>query len=338
MAVPVYAPQPARLRVGAAEYVCEPGESVLQALLRQGVAVPYSCKKGVCLACLMRCTGGDPGEAATAGLKDTLRAQGYFLACQSRPEGSLDLAPAEDAGLFIPALVEAVKEVNAGVRQLFLKPLAPFDYRPGQFINLRGNGGIVRSYSLASHPLEQDALELHVRRYKNGAMSGWIFESLRDGARVEIQGPNGSCFYLPRDKAQPLLLIGTGTGLAPLVGIVRDALHHGHTGPIRLYHGSRTADGLYLEDALAAMTARAPDFTYTGCVSGDAGNGGLRAGRADDLAFADLPALTGWRVFICGNPAMVASAKKRAYLAGANLQDIHADPFELRELRTRPRS
>jgi len=286
----------------------------------------------------MRCTGGDPGDAARSELKETLRALGYFLACLSQPAGDLDIAPAEDADLFIAAEVAAVADLSAEVRQLFLKPLAPFAYRPGQFINLRRAGGLVRSYSLASHPDDGDALELHVRRYENGAMSSWIFDSLEAGARVEIQGPNGNCFYVPQDGTQPLLLIGTGTGLAPLLGIVRDALFHGHTGPIRLYHGSRTADGLYLADALAALSARAPNFTYARCVSAGAANGDLRAGRADDLAFADQPALAGWRVFICGNPPMVASAKKRAYLAGAGLQHIHADAFEVRDLRRRPRT
>lgn len=338
MVLPLCAPQPARLRVGAAAYDCQPGESVLQALLRQGADIPYSCKKGVCLTCLMRCTGGDPGETARSGLKETLRAQGYFLACQSHPEGDLDLAPPAEADLFIPAEVAAIKDVSAGVRQLFLTPLAPFEYRPGQFVNLRGAGGIVRSYSLASHPRETGTLELHVRRHKNGAMSGWIFDGLRAGERIEIQGPNGNCFYLPREGTQPLLLIGTGTGLAPLLGILRDALGHGHAGPIRLYHGSRTAAGLYMGETLAALAARAPNFAYARCVSGDGAAGSLRAGRADDLAFADLPALAGWRVFICGNPPMVASAKKRAYLAGAGLEDIHADAFELRDLRRQPRS
>lgn len=332
------APEPVRLRIGAAAYDCQPGESVLQALLRQGAEIAYSCKKGVCLACLMRCTGGAPGAGAQAGLKDTLRAQGYFLACQSQPAGDLELAPAADADLFVPAEAVAVNALSANVRQLLLKPTTPFDYRPGQFVNLRGAGGIVRSYSLASHPHGTDLLELHVRGYKNGAMSGWIFERLRPGNRVEIQGPNGSCFYLPGDRAQPILLIGTGTGLAPLLGILRDALVHGHTGPIRLYHGSSSEAGLYMAETLAALAARAPQFRYARCVSRGGADGASRAGRADDLAFAEQPDLASWRVFICGNPPMVASAKKRAYLAGARLEDIHADAFEVRDLRRWPRS
>jgi len=254
------------------------------------------------------------------------------------PETDLDIAPPAHDGLFMPAEVVSLRDFSPEVRQLRLRSLERFDYRPGQFINLRGPGGLVRSYSLASLPESGPELELHVRRYDNGAMSGWIFDGLRPGERVEIQGPNGACFYLPGDAAQPLLLVGTGTGLSPLLGIVRDALARGHRGPIRLYHGSRTRWGLYMDGMLREMSGTHGNFTYAPCVSRDTQEDGLRRGRADDLAFADQASLGGWRVFLCGYPPMVLAAKKRAYLAGARLQDICADPFELRDLRRQPRA
>ena len=337
MTAPLRAARPVALRFDGAVYDCGPGEDVLQALLRQGAAIPHSCRKGVCLACLLRCSRGDPGAGAQAGLRDTLRHQGHFLACQSQPESDLDIAPAAETDLFLSAEVASLRNLGAAVRRVELRPLRNFDYRPGQFINLRGPGGLVRSYSLASLPGSGTTLELHVQRYDNGAMSGWIFEQLKPGDRVEIQGPNGACFYLPGDAAQPLLLIGTGTGLSPLLGIARDALARGHSGPIRLYHGSRTRWGLYMDGALRGMFAGRENVSYSACVSRDAPENGMRRGRADDLAFADHASLEGWRVFLCGYPPMVSAAKKRAYLAGARLEDIHADPFELRDLRQRPR-
>jgi len=328
---------PVRLRLGGGSYDCRPDESVLQALRRQGVEVPHACEKGVCFTCLLRCTGGSPGGKAQAGLRDSLRLQGFFLACQCLPESDLEIAPAAADDLFVAAEVASLRDFSREVRQLRLRPLARFEYRPGQFINLRGPGGLVRSYSLASLPESDPALELHVRRHDNGAVSGWIFDRLQPGQRVEIQGPSGACFYVPGDPTQPLLLVGTGTGLSPLLGIAREALSRGHRGPIRLYHGSRTRWGLYLDGPLRALAASHPNFDYVPCASRDAA-AGLRRRRADDAAFADLPSLSGWRVFLCGNPPMVAAARKRAYLAGARLQDIYGDPFELRDLRRRPRA
>jgi len=144
-------------------------------------------------------------------------------------------------------------------------------------------------------------------------------------------------------------LIGTGTGLAPLYGILRDALHSGHRGDIRLYHGSRIPEGLYLGDALSALASEHGNFHYMPCLSGEVGacdtgaggapaNNAIRQGRADAEALKDYPDLTGWQVFICGYPAMVQAAKTAAYLAGASLDAIHADPFEMLDRRGEDRA
>ena len=168
-------------------------------------------------------------------------------------------------------------------------------------------------------------------------MSSWIFERLEPGERVDFQGPNGNCFCVPRKPGQPLLFIGNGSGLTPLIGIAHDALHDGHKGPIRLYHGSRHPEGLYLGDTLREMAERHSNFTYFPCVSGEKVPSDCCAGRAEETAFADDPDLTGWRVFLCGYPPMVHAARKTAFLSGASLDDIYADAFELQDLRGAPR-
>jgi NAD(P)H-flavin reductase len=163
-------------------------------------------------------------------------------------------------------------------------------------------------------------------------MTTWIFQDLRPGERVEIRGPNGSCFYTEDRPEQPLLLIGTGTGLAPLMGIARDALNKGHTGPIHLYHGTRDPAGLYQKLELEWWATQYQNFQFVPCLSGTEVPRDCRMGRTEEVAFAEQPDLSGWRVFLCGCPPMVHAAKKRAYLAGAALAEIHADPFELRDL------
>lgn len=168
-------------------------------------------------------------------------------------------------------------------------------------------------------------------------MSNWVFDEMQVGESVDIQGPNGCCFYLPGDPGQGLLMIGNGTGLAPLAAIARDALNDGHNGPIRLYHGSRAEGGLYLQDRLLDLAAANANFSYTGCLSGAAPPPGHARGRAEEVAFGEIPDLAGWRVYLCGNPPMVEGAKKRAFLAGADLKEIYADAFELKELRAAPR-
>jgi ferredoxin-NADP reductase len=162
-----------------------------------------------------------------------------------------------------------------------------------------------------------------------GRVSGWIHEQLRVGQTVELRGPSGNCFYVPGKPEQPLLFIGTGSGLAPLFGIIRDALHRGHTGPLRLYHGSRDIQGLYLAGELRDLARDYSQFDYVPCLSGPEVSAHHAAGRAHDVALAEIPELKGWRVYLCGHPVMVQQAQMRAFLAGASLQDIHADAFNV---------
>jgi ferredoxin-NADP reductase/ferredoxin len=305
------------------------GQSVLDALLAQGVPVPYACRAGICQSCLMRAVEGQPPASSQQGLKETLRLQNYFLACVCHPTENLRVALPSAQELNVPATVTGLRRLNAEIIELTLMAHAPLDYRAGQFIAvINKDTGQGRSYSLASVPGEEESLHLHVRRLPGGRISGWIHEELRAGQTIEIRGPAGDCFYVPGRPEQPLLLIGTGSGLAPLYGILRDALARGHWGPIRLFHGSRNAGGIYLRNELRELARRHPRFDYVPCLSGPDISPGYASGRAHDAALAEVPDLKGWRVFLCGHPDMVQQAQMRAYLAGASLQEIHADAFQ----------
>jgi NAD(P)H-flavin reductase len=125
------------------------------------------------------------------------------------------------------------------------------------------------------------------------------------------------------------VLAGTGTGLAPLVGILQDALRAGHRGPITLLHGARDAAGLYLVEELRALAERHARVTYLRCVlDGDAPWGAL-SGALDRVLLERFPSLAGHRVFLCGDAALVQALKRKVFLAGAALGDIRADPFIL---------
>ncbi|MFP2904440.1 FAD-binding oxidoreductase [Pyxidicoccus sp. 3LFB2] len=306
-------------------YPLESGESVLEGLLRQGVSVPNSCRAGACQSCLMKAMGGAVPDAARVGLKDTLVAQGYFLACTCRlPEGTeLEVAGAE--ALRVPARLTSLALLSQDVLRVRLTPEAPFDYRAGQYVSLVREDGLARSYSLASLPRE-GALELHVRLIPGGAMSGWLASEARPGDRLFLQGPAGSCFYVPGRPEQPLLLAGTGTGLAPLYGIVRDALEAGHSGPIYLFHGARVPEGLYLRDELRELAERHPQLHYRpGVLAG--GSRDIAEGPLDVLIRAECPKPVGWRAWLCGDPGLVLSLRKKLFLSGLSLKDLHADAF-----------
>ena len=275
----------------------------------------------------MRVTDGPVDAAAQAGLKATAGAQGYFLACLYRPTCDIAVSLEDPAATRMSARIIDKTLFAADVVRVRLRPDAAFDYRAGQFLHLFRDASTSRCYSLASVPGLDPWLELHVRRIPGGAVSDWLHSEAAPGARIGISQSTGGSFYLPGASGQGLCLIATGTGVAPLYGIARDALHQGHRGPIHLFHGSTTGAGLYLGQELRSLREAHSNFHYVPCVSGGPDSPGFESGRVHEAALTRLPDLTGWRVFLCGNPEMVATARREAYLAGAGLRDIHADPF-----------
>lgn len=309
------------------------GENVLDAMLRQGISIPFSCRTGTCHVCMQRCTSGAVAHDAQRGLRPELRKQGYFMACQCVPLADMEIAP--PSGLYAATLAHHKEMLTPEVCRLLIEPPANFKYRPGQFINLRRKDGVTRSYSLASQPDEDYFLELHIQRKNDGVMSNWIMDELNAGDELDIQGADGECCYNDETHSHPLLLVGTGTGLAPLTGILRDAMHNAHEGEIHLYHGGRDSSSFYLHETLRAMERRHANFHYHECLSGNlTPPEGVLAGRAHALAFARHHDLRGWHVYLAGQPEMVASAELLAAKCGAAPSKIHADAFELRELRS----
>lgn len=322
---------------GGKHYPQQSGESVLATLLRHKLEIPYSCEVGACHTCLMRRTDGEVPSTAQAGLKPTLQHQHYFLACQFSPQEDITIAHADDNEVSTHSTVINIEYPANDVCKLLLEPSAPLYYYAGQYINLRRDDNLIRSYSLASVPNLDAQLELHIKLMDNGTMSHWIHRDLKVGDHIDIQGPYGDCYYLQDNPQQDMLFIGTGTGLAPLIGILRDAIHSGHKGNLYLYHGSRHQAGLYLDNELKQLAETVSNFHYIPCLSSDTGNNTIRAQRANDAAFADFKDLKGMKVYLCGHPGMVNQAKMTAYLNGAAIDDIYADPFEMKNLRQQPR-
>jgi CDP-4-dehydro-6-deoxyglucose reductase, E3 len=292
---------------------CVEGDTVLDALLRAGIAVPHSCRAGACQSCLLQAKSGPVPSMAQQGLKESLRAQNYLLACLCRPQEDLSLAP-PGQGVRIPAVLSETDWLSDSVLRIRLAAAESLGHRPGQYLTLFRPDGFGRSYSIAG-----PELELHVRRVPGGAMSNWLAEA-QPGQAVTLQGPAGDCFYTPNDPTQPLLLAGAGTGLAPLYGILHDALRQGHQGPIWLYHGALNERGLYLTAELQLLAAMHTNFEYRPALLD-------RDGPLPEMITRDHPKLTGWRGFVCGDPTIVNLLRKRLFLGGMASRAISADAF-----------
>jgi NAD(P)H-flavin reductase len=319
------------LRFEGKDYAPEDGESVLDCLLRHDEAINSLCRTGACQSCLLRVTAGALPAPAQLGLKDAWKQQGFFLACVCRPQTDLVIERCDAAPSYTTA-VERVTPLAPNVIGVWLVRPPGFEFRAGQFVQLsRPSDGLMRPYSIASLPNEE-LLELHVALLPNGQMSGWLREAV--GQSVSLRGPFGECFYQEGEPDRPLVLAGTGTGLAPLLGVLRAAARHGHRAEISLFHGSPQPSGIYLRAELEALGEALPGLrlfgsTLSGAESdlGTQGRWQLALTPLDQLLFSKNPKLDAHRLYLCGQPKLVQSLRKRAYLAGASLSRIHCDAF-----------
>jgi NAD(P)H-flavin reductase/ferredoxin len=318
-----------RITIGESTFSCQPDQTVLETLLRENITVSFGCRQGVCQACLMRSLDKAPPESAQIGLKDTLQKQNYFLACVCHPEQDMTVALPNQQGALIEAGVIKKQLLTPDIIHLVLEYQSTFNFFAGQFVNLKRPDGLTRSYSIANIPLSENILEFHIRRLANGQFSNWVHDELALGDQLNVSAAQGACHYLPGRAEQPLMLVGTGSGLAPLYGIIADALTQGHSGPIHLFHGSRDLNGLYLIDEMRELAAKFDNFHYTPCVSGEGMGSDHVRGRADELALSSVDTLSGWRIFLCGHPKMVSQTKRMAFMKGASMRDIYADAFHV---------
>ena len=233
--------------------------------------------------------------------------------------------PEAGAGSMAARLVEKT-HLTADIVRIRLRTDQSFDFRPGQFINLSRADGLTRSYSIASLPMD-GVIEIHVRKVPQGQMSRWLYEDARIGEQLGVRGPNGDCFYVPGRPDRLIVLIGTGTGLAPLLGIAFDALLSGHVGRIALFHGGRRPADLYMHADLITLSNARANFSYFPSALDHEGDPSVHKGRIDDYVESTFPDLTGAQVFLCGDPKIVQKLKELTYRLGAEADDIYADLF-----------
>jgi len=312
----------------------EEGQTVLSALLERDHDIANSCRVGVCQSCLLQAVDGEVPESAQVGLKDTLKVQGYFLACSCKPETPLHVVKANDTDLYHSATVIEHELLGSDILRLRLKPEHMFEYRAGQFVTLWKTQSLGRSYSLASVAELDDSLELHIRRIPGGQLSNWLHDEVKVGNSLQLQSATGNCFYIPGSAEQKILLAGTGTGLAPLIGIARDALRQRHSGEIHLIHGTVQKEDLYLHQTLLDMAKQNEQFHYYANVLRlneqqvpDNANSIIRSLPLEQQVTEIAVQPAEWKAYLCGDESIVNSLKKKLFISGFNMKNIYTDPF-----------
>lgn len=308
------------------DYTLNEGESVLACLLRHGVNYPHSCKTGTCQSCLSRANPDEINPAWQVGLKPTLSAQGYFLPCLATPKHNMTVKLPKAEEVAVEAVIHELFYFNHNVICLRLKIADLTPWVPGQYLNLVNPEGVVRSYSIANQPVEEGYIELHVKCLPEGQMGAWLTHVATPGMKVSLRGPMGDCFYSnPNCDVFPIVLVGTGTGLAPLLGIAQMALSQQHAGQIVLIHGGINDSDLYQDEKLLAMAQEHPNFIYEKCTLEKSTS--CQQSDIETLLDTVLKTLEKPRLYVCGPEVTTKKLKVKAFLAGVASSAIYSDAF-----------
>lgn len=309
----------------------EPGANLLEALQAERVPMSYSCMSGRCGTCRCRLIDGEVLDGGREQQRPLDGEDGYVLACRTTITGpcTIEIPEPDDVVVhparIVKATVTSIEDLTHDVKRLLLQPTKPVVFSPGQYVQLQFTPDHVRPYSMAA--LYTDGqFEFHVRLVAGGRVTGHIASVLKPGDSVRVSGPLGSAYLRPKHTG-PMLCVAGGTGLAPILSILRGAIAGGMPNPIHVYVAARSPRDIYGLDWLGQLQAQHPALAVH-VVVGSGGDPRIhRSGLVTEAIEQDLGDLAGWRAYLCGSPPMVEATRLVARRKGVAAGHVHADAF-----------
>lgn len=328
------------LKNSGRRFPVDAGETVLEAAQRAGIALPYSCRAGVCGSCKATLLQGhcDYPRNPPLALSGTSPGQHAVLLCQAVPRDDLVIAAREVTS------VEDITRRQLGVAVADKRVLAPdvvglrlqpapgetnLNWLPGQYLDVLLEDGRRRPFSIASGPQADGTIELHVRHVAGGGFTSWVSDALKVGDALRIEGPLGT--FVPReDSERPMVFMAGGTGFAPVKAIVEHFIALGTRRPMQVYWGARSAADLYLRPLAEAWERTAHRLHFHPVLSDpeQAASSGLRMGLVHEAVLEDQPDLSGHDVYMSGPPAMIDAGRKLFLDAGLPEERLYYDSFD----------
>lgn len=311
------------VRPSGREFFVEGGDSLLEAALRAGLSLDYGCSSGTCGKCKARVLSGQVERTGHSdyALSAAEKASGVMLMCCHTAVTDLALEAREAQGAVdmplqsIEAKVKSLRPIDGELRLLHLQTprSSRLRFLAGQWVSLSLPGFPAAAFPVASCPCDERNLEFHVRRLPQrrraeDAFAASVFDGLKPGDAVRVEGPRGE-FVLDEDSTRPLALIAWETGFAPVKSLIEHALALEAAETIHLYR--LAADGEpYFDNLCRAWSDALDNFRYRPL--------SLAGRRPDEAAMAamldqvvrDHPALGDCDVYVAGSRALVHAAQR----------------------------
>ncbi|MBW1817973.1 MAG: 2Fe-2S iron-sulfur cluster binding domain-containing protein [Deltaproteobacteria bacterium] len=320
----------------------EGGSPLLATLAEQGIFIPSGCGgKGTCSLCKLRVLegGGPLLPTETPYLNPEEREGNVRLSCQVKVRNDLRIQIPEELFLVkeFRVSVEDIRELTPairGVRFAILSPEEGITFKPGQYLQLRipkyklSKEPEFRAYSISSSARDRHAVELVITKAPDGVVSTYVHDFLKKGDELTVTGPFGDFFL--RDGDRGILLIATGSGLAPVKSILHQVEEERIERKTTLFFGAKTPNDLYYFDRLREFEKTVTGFKLMPVLSRttEADEWEGEKGRVTDLIKKYIPDNAGVDVYICGSPVMVQSCVEVLTAKGVPEERIFFDEFE----------
>lgn len=325
-----------------AVFVQRPDDTLLRAALRAGTGLAYECNSGGCGGCKFELVSGDIDNLwpEAPGLSERDKKRGKYLACQSRARGDL-LIRASSASEYTPkvrprrqeAVLADVLDVTRDIREFRFITDEAADFLPGQYAMLDLPGlDSSRAYSMANIANEQREWHFQVRRVPHGRGTRILFDHLKIGDTVALDGPYGVA-YLRTDSMRGIVCVAGGSGLAPMLSIARGAAAAGMLAnrTLHFFYGARTPQDVCGEEQLRELYGHEGSIFYVPVVSipDDEGKWSGRTGYVHDtLADTLSMPFSQYEFYFAGPPPMARALQELLMIEHkVPFAQIHFDRF-----------
>jgi len=320
---------------------CRSDQTVADASYRQRINIPLDCRDGACGTCKALCESGsyDGGNYISDALSDDEAAAGYALPCCMKPHSDLVLQIAStseiaktEATSYVSTIVElqrlSATTVKLGVD---IPNRSELTFLPGQYVNITvpDTDGLTRSYSFSNAP-DDGRLTFLIKLTPGGAMSTYLTERAAVGDTLNFTGPHGSFFLRAADR--PILLLAGGTGLAPILSILRRLRDDGSHRRTHLIYGATTDEDVIEVDELNRLATELPGFSWDYCVSdptSTAPNKGPEKAYVTSLIEPGHLYDGDVAIYLCGPPPMVEAVRKHVAGSGVEPSGFFYEKFAL---------
>lgn len=320
------------------EFITDDDDTILESALKAGISLPYGCRSGRCGACKGKVLKGEVRyEQKPRALSKEMQQHGYALFCQAHACTDLEIAVDEVEQLSqikvrtMPTKVARLEQLSHDVMRVHLKlpESIRMQFFAGQYIDILQGNGERRSFSIANAPHDDELLELHIRHIEGGEYTQYIFDRMKIGEILRIEAPLGN-FILKESSPRPMILMGGGTGFAPLKGMLEHAFEIGLEKPMHLFWGVRSRRDLYMPDLPVEWTHRYPLFQYTPVLSEPLpeDNWQGETGFVHETVLKLCDDLEKHDIYMSGPPAMVYTARDRFMELGVPENQLFSDAFE----------